>query len=144
MTTDRKKAIFFLSLTLVVGILIGSLVPAFYGKIRHGSMKQWKDNGNRTERGGRENGPHGSRQEWLMHAIVRVVKPDSDQIKSIRPITKASTEQIGALEKRSNESMIMIMDSLKVKLKPILTDDQNKKLEEFSTKARSRWKAINK
>jgi len=135
MTTDRKKAIFFLCLTLVIGILIGGLVPAFYGKMKYG-----KDKGDRSERGGREGRSNNNRQEWLTHTIIRVVKPDSDQVKTIRPITKEATEQISQLEKNSNERMIMILDSMKIKLKPILTDDQNKKLEEFSKKARSKWK----
>ena len=143
MTSDRKKAIFFLCLTLVIGILIGSLVPAFYGRMRHGNIKQGKDMGDH-QKGSREGKPTGNREEWLTNTIIRVVKPDSDQVKSIRTITMDATQQISSLEKKSNERMIGILDSMKLKLKPILTEDQNKTLEEFSKKARSRWKGVRK
>ncbi len=141
MTTDRRKAILFLILTLIIGVVIGSLIPAFYGRFhgRHGREamegKEWKDNHN-----GRERKPMGDRKRWLTNTVVRVVQPDSDQVKAIRPLTQNATAQIGELEKNSNERMVSIFDSLNIKLKPILTEEQNKKLEEFSTKARERWK----
>jgi hypothetical protein len=137
MTTDRRKAILFLSLTLVIGIVIGSLIPAVYGRFYHrhdrGDGKEWND-----KRDGKRGG--GDRKQWLMHTIVRVVKPDSDQVKAIRPLTEQATDRIRGLEKNSNERMESIFDSLHLQLKPILTEEQNKKLEEFSTKARARWK----
>ena len=134
MTTDRKKAILFLSLTLIIGILIGSLIPAFFGRFRH------RDRGDM--RGGKENrmgGHEGSKQEWLTRTVIRIVKPDSTQVKEIRPITAKAASQIAELEKGSNEKMIVIMDSLKINLRPVLTEEQNRNLEEFSSKARKRW-----
>jgi hypothetical protein len=141
MTTDRRKAILFLILTLIIGIVIGSLIPAFFGRFhgRHGREamggKEWNDN--RDSRGRK---PMGDRKQWLTHTVIRVVQPDSDQVKAIRPLTQKATAQIGELEKNSNERMVSIFDSLNIKLKPILSEEQNKKLEEFSTKARERWK----
>lgn len=139
MTTDRRKAILYLSLTLVIGIVIGSLIPGMYGRFyhRHPKMdgKEWKD-----RREGKRGVMSGDRRQWLEHTIIRVVKPDSDQVKAIRPLTQQATKQIAELEKGSNERMASIMDSLKLKLKPILSEEQNKKLEEFSAKARERWR----
>jgi len=138
--TDRKKAIFFLSLTFFFGLLIGSLAPAFFGKVRHRDMMEHRGGKGEWPEHNRTKKNMGNRQEWLTNTIIHVVMPDSDQVKEIRPLTKKATEQISSLEKNSNERMVSIMDSLKIKLKPILTEDQNKKLEEFSMKARSRWR----
>ncbi len=138
MTTDRKKAILYLSITLIIGIFIGSLIPAFYGRFRH---REWKDTGDGKEmRGGKDNRQFGNKQEWLTKTIIRIVKPDSAQAKEIRPLTAQAATQLGELEKGSNERMSAIMDSLKSKLRPILNDEQNKRLEEFSSKARQRLK----
>jgi len=86
------------------------------------------------------NGHRDSKRDWLTHAIVRIVKPDSAQMKDIRPLTAEAAASIGELEQTSNERMSSIMDSLKLKLKPILTDEQNQRLEDFSKKARQRWR----
>ena len=133
MTTDRKKAILFLSLTFIIGILIGSLIPAFYGRFRHRDAREMHGRDNKMER------PEGNKREWLTRKIIQIVKPDSAQVKEIRPITMQAATQIGELEKNSNEKMIVIMDSLKLKLQPVLTAEQNQRLEDFSSKARQRW-----
>ena len=107
MTTDRKKALLFLSLTLIIGILIGSLIPAFYGKFRHRGAKDMRSGrDNKMER------PEGNKREWLTRKIIQIVKPDSAQVKEIRPITMQAATQIGELEKNSNEKMIVIMASV--------------------------------
>lgn len=137
MTSDRRKSIFFLSLTLIIGILIGSLVPGLFGRMRH---REGKEMQGREGRPGREARPGRDKKEWLTSKIIQIVKPDSAQVKEIRPITRATANQIGELEKGSNERMIQIMDSLKIKLRPILSEEQNKRLEDFSAKARQRWK----
>lgn len=145
MTADRKKAIFFLSLTLIVGIFIGALIPAFFGRFRHHDpreMRGGRDGGRggkmeRPEKGGRPDAP---KHEWLTPVVMRVVKPDSDQVKKIRPLTEKAAARIKELETESNGKMIVIMDSLKLQLRPILTEDQNKKLEDFSSRARKRWR----
>ena len=138
MTTDRKKAILYLSITFIIGVFIGSLIPAFYGRFRHRDGKDVHDG--KEMRGGRDNKQFGNKQEWLTKTIIRIVKPDSAQVKEIRPLTAQAAAQLGELEKGSNERMSGIMDSLKSKLRPILNDEQNKNLEEFSSKASQRLK----
>lgn len=129
MTTDRKKALLYLSLTLIIGILIGTMVPSLIGRIRHGKP------GSPMERA-HERRQH--RGDWLVHVIKRVAKPDSAQMDQIRPIVVDTQNKLRTLESRSFERMTQIMDSLKMNLKPILTEEQNKNLEEFSLKARKR------
>ena len=126
MTTERKKAALFLSLTLIVGILIGALVPSFYGRMR-------RDNSNRGR------GQSGSeRRIGFERMIYRIIEADSSQKEKIQPIFDATSVKIEALEKNSSERMIGIMDSMKLAMKPVLREEQMNKFEEFSKKARAR------
>lgn len=128
MTTDRKKAVLFLSLTLILGILIGSMIPGAVGRMRYRN--------NAHDRGGREDQ---GRHHRFTGMIIRVVKPDSEQIKLIRPITEATASRVQELEKISNERMEQLMDSMRIQLQPILKEEQMKRLDDFGKKARSRW-----
>lgn len=128
MTSERRKSILILCATLIVGILVGLLVPGFFHKYegRHG-------------RGGRDMGNE-RKKEWFASTIYKIVKPDSAQIKQIKPITDWASQQIEAIEISSNSQMSAVLDSVKVKLKPILTEEQQKRLTEFHEKANGRWK----
>jgi hypothetical protein len=130
MTSERRNSILILCATLIVGILIGLLVPGFVHKYRGGGQHG---------RGGRDMG-NKSKKEWFASTIYRVVKPDSAQAKQIKPIADWASQQIEAVEVSSNSQMSDILDSVKVQLKPILTEEQQQRLTEFHTKADGRWK----
>ena len=132
MTAYRKKAILFLTITFVLGLLIGALLPGFFWHMRHrGEGRE----GNRIERRGQRSENHKSRFE---HMMFRVIKPDSAQAKELRQIFGETSEKIELLQSRSNSRMTEIMDSMKMKVNPILTDEQKKRFEEFSARARER------
>jgi hypothetical protein len=129
MTSERRKSILILSATLIVGILIGLLVPGFFHKYE----------GRRHGRGGREISNE-RKKEWFASTIYKIVKPDSAQVKQIKPITEWASQQIEAIEISSNSQMSAVLDSVKVQLKPILTDEQQQRLVEFHERAQGRWK----
>jgi|SRR6267378_1910909 len=120
MTQDRKKAILYLSSTLIIGILIGVLVPAFFGRFR--------------ERRGQ---PRGSD---LAGIIQKVIKPDSVQSNKIRPIIEQASTHIDVLQNGCNQGMDSIMYSLRTQLQPFLTTDQLGHLNNFLSKGRGRGK----
>ncbi len=134
MTSERKKAILFLSLTLVIGILIGSMLPGFLFRMRD---NQWKGRGEH----GRNGQPH-DRQAMRKHGfekkIYEITKADSSQRKAIKPILDETSAKIDAMQQQSFAKMAAVMDSMKMKLKPLLTEEQMKDLEDFSQKARAR------
>ncbi|MBS1976310.1 MAG: hypothetical protein JST46_03000 [Bacteroidetes bacterium] len=132
MTADRKKAILFLSITFVLGLLIGALLPGFFWHMRHGAEGR---EGNRMERRGQRPENHKTRFE---HMMFRVIKPDSAQAKELRQIFDETSGKIEVLQSGSNTRMTEIMDSMKMKVNPILTDEQKKRFEEFSARARER------
>lgn len=129
MTSERRKSILILSATLIVGILIGLLVPGFFHKYE----------GRRHGRGGREISNE-RKKEWFASTIYKIVKPDSAQVKQIKPITEWASQQIEAIEISSNSQMSAVLDSVKVQLKPILSDEQQQRLVEFHERAQGRWK----
>lgn len=129
MTSERRKSILILSATLIVGILIGLLVPGFFHKYE----------GRRHGRGGREISNE-RKKEWFASTIYKIVKPDSAQMKQIKPITEWASQQIETIEISSNSQMSAVLDSVKVQLKPILTDEQQQRLVEFHERAQGRWK----
>jgi hypothetical protein len=129
MTSERRKAILILTATLVVGILIGLLVPGFFHKY----------DGRRHGRGGRDISPE-RKKEWFANTIYKIVQPDSVQVKQIKPISEWASQQIEAIEVSSNSQMSAVLDSVKSQLKPILTDEQQQRLVEFHEKAQGRWK----
>ena len=130
MTSERKKSLLILSLTLVFGILVGLLLPGFFHKLNQ-----------RENRG--HGGRHGDRdhkREWFVGAIYRIVKPDSAQVKQIKPITDWASQRIDSIETSANQQMSSVLDSVRSQLKLILTEDQQKRLAEFDTRAKRNWK----
>ena len=123
MTNERKKAVLYLVLTLVFGILIGALIPGFFGRFHEGGGRM------RDQRGG-----------GLTHIISRVVKPDSVQATRIKPIIAQTASRIEGLQNGCNQEVKNVMDSLRLQLQPLLTTAQLNKLDEFLTKGKDRWK----
>ncbi len=129
MTSERRKSILILCATLIVGILIGLLVPGLFHKYE----------GRKHGRVGRDMGNE-RKKEWFASTIYRVVKPDSAQAKQIKPIAEWASQQLEAIEVSSNSQMSAVLDSVKVQLKPILTGEQQQRLIDFHAKAQGRWK----
>ncbi len=132
MTSERKKAIATLSATLIVGIIIGILVPGFVGKFREGGRHTMGEHG--RGRGGED------KKDWFAHTIYKIVQPDSAQAQKIKPITTWASEQVEQIENTSNQGLIKVMDSVKVQLKPIITSEQLQRLDGFSERAKGHWR----
>jgi type II secretory pathway component PulK len=130
MTRERRITILLLIATLVVGLLIGMLTSGLVHTYRGGMHR------------GRRGPDHGDegKKEWFVHTINRIVQPDSIQADKIKPITSWASQQIEALEISSNVRMSEILDSVRVQLKPILTEEQQQRLSEFQDKAQGTWK----
>lgn len=131
MTSERKKAIATLTATLIVGILIGVLVPGFVGRFREGRRHPMNERGR---------GRGDDKKAWFAHTIYKIVRPDSAQAQKIKPITEWASQEIEQVENTSNQQLIRIMDSVKVQLKPIISEEQIKRLDGFSERAKGHWR----
>jgi hypothetical protein len=128
MTSERKKSILILAMTLVVGILIGLLVPGFFHKLE-----------NRGRYGNREHDQNPNRKREFAGLMNRVLQPDSLQAKQLQPIFAWAAAQIDSVGSQANQRMGSIFDSLKIQVKPILTAEQQERLEKFDANAKEKW-----
>jgi len=127
MTSERKKALLLMVATFVIGIAIGALVTGLLARqFYHGR------GGKRGEKREMREGRRGT----LTDKIFKVVKADADQKKLIKPIIDQTMSYLDEIEDKSNQDAYVQLDSLKVKLRPILAPDQLEKLEKFLTAKR--------
>jgi hypothetical protein len=134
MTSERKKSIIILVVTLLAGILLGLLIPGFIHKWgRRG------DSGNRVHEPGYDH-----KKEWFVGTMNRILQPDSLQARKIQPVTEWAAIEIDSLQSAANQKMTDILDSVRNQLKPILTPDQQTRLDNFDAHARKSWTRGNK
>jgi hypothetical protein len=126
MTPERRKALLMMTAIFVIGIVIGGLTTGLVARQFY--------HGRGGKHGGREmrEGRRGS----LTDKIFKVVKADEDQKKLIKPIIDQTISRLDEIEDKSNLDAYKQLDSLKVKLRPILASDQMEKLEKFLTAKR--------
>ena len=129
MTSERRKSVIILIATLLLGLVLGLLVPAVFHKIYiRNRINTQVDNA----------GPL-HKKEWFVGTIHRIVQPDSMQAEKIKPITEWAATQIDSIEYSANQHMSAVLDSVKIQLKPILTDEQQSRLDEFDARAKGNW-----
>jgi len=122
MTPERRKALLTMGATLVIGIAIGALVTGLLARqFYHGR------GGKRGE--GRE--MREGRRGTLTDKIFKIVKADASQKKAMQPIIDQTISRLDDIEDKSNQDAYAQLDSLKVKLRPILASDQMEKLDKF-------------
>ena len=124
MKSERTKAVSLMLLTFIVGIMIGIFIPGLVFRFHT-----------------RNNPPPGFRNmppphERFERMLFGVIHPDSLQIEKIKPLTHETTALIDTVQSHANKQIKIIIDSMKIKLQPILTPEQQKNLEEFGNRAR--------
>ncbi len=124
MTPERKRALITILATLVIGILIGALGVGLWNKQnqRSRSSSNWRKDG----------------KEAFVKKIFTVVEADSAQAKELRPLINETMAQIDSLQKQTDREVSKVVDSLEVKLQPILTEKQMHQLKEFHRRTRQR------
>lgn len=122
MTAERKRALIMMAATFVVGLIIGALATGILARqFYHGR------GGKRGE--GRE--MREGRRGTLTDKIFKIVKADSSQKKLMKPIIDQTISRLDDVEEQSNQDAYAQLDSLKIKLRPILATEQMEKLEKF-------------
>jgi hypothetical protein len=120
MTTERKRALLLIGVTFIVGVIIGALATGMFAR------QFYFGRGRSEERKMRE-GRHGT----LTDRIFKTVEADSSQKRLMKPIIDQTMMRIDNLEEASHKDAHIQLDSLKVKLRPILSAEQMDKLEAF-------------
>lgn len=128
MTSERTKAVLFMVLTFIVGIVIGVFIP---GIVMRG---RFSDN-NRNDGPDMRNMP--PPQDRFERMLYRIVDPDSLQVEKIKPLARQTSARIDTIQSNANKQIKGVIDSLKTNLQPILKAEQLKKLEDFGSRPRS-------
>jgi hypothetical protein len=123
MTPERRRALLMMGATFVIGIIIGALASGMFARqFYHG----------REKRGDKKEMREG-RKGTFTDRIFKVVKPDSSQKKLMKPILDKTIATLDDIEDKSNTDAYAQLDSLKVRLRPILGSEQNEKLDKYLT-----------
>lgn len=120
MTSDRKKAILVIATTLIVGILIGVLATGIFARHHYRGNKNHFD------------GPHRENRDGFAERVYRIARADSAQRKQMQPIVNDVMKNIDALQQKTSNEVRLLLDSMIIRLTPILRTDQLNRLEALS------------
>src|SRR6478736_2552301 len=125
MKSERTKAVLFMLLTFMVGIIIGVFIPGIVFRFRSNNKPPPPDMRNMPPP-----------QDRFERMIYRIISPDSAQIEKIKPLARQTSARIDTIQSHTNKEIKGVMDSLRTKLQPILTPEQQKLLEDFGNRPR--------
>jgi hypothetical protein len=97
-----------------------------------------EDNKNRDGNNGghRYHGKHGRKNSYKSGAmadrIYIVTQADSIQARKMKPAVDKASDRVKALREEYQRKEKVVMDSLRLLVKPFLKEDQNKRLDDFS------------
>jgi hypothetical protein len=115
MTTERKRALLIISITLVIGVLLGALSVSLVGREVRKQPQSWKYEG----------------REAFIQRILEVADANPDQARQMRPLLEETMDKIDSLQEQTGIQVKTLIDSFEVKLKPILSEEQLNQLREF-------------
>ncbi len=122
MKPERKRALISISITLIIGILIGALTVGLLGR---NAQNRQRANGQKEDR------------EKFVERILNVAEADAEQAKQIRPYLYETMDKIDSLQKRTDHDVQSVLSTLETKLRPILSEKQMEQLQKFHRRDRS-------
>lgn len=114
MISERKRAIWLMIATFAIGILIGALGSGLIRRQMRKAPIAWRQEG----------------KEMFVNRLMRVAGADSTQARQIKPIMMEAIARIDTLQKHTDKGVRAVIDSLELKLKPILREEQLNQLKE--------------
>jgi hypothetical protein len=123
MTPERKRALLMITITLIIGILIGALGVGLWDKQTRRGGKPYAN--------GRQDG-----KEAFMQRILKEANADSLQAKQMKPLMIETMARIDSLQMETDKKVRSVINSFEEDIKPILREDQLKKLQEFHRRGR--------
>lgn len=121
MAPERRKAFIIMVTTFLIGILVGILSTILWSKYAGiGRPTGWRDGG----------------RERFIQKILSVVEADSVQAQRMRPLLNQTMTRIDSLQHTTGREVHTLVDSLEIKLQPILNPEQLKKLNQFHQRGR--------
>jgi hypothetical protein len=123
MTPEKRRTFLWVGTALILGVLIGAFSSRIFA---HHSF-----HGHRGHHGKKG---HDRQSITLADRIFKAIDADSSQRKLMRPIIEQAGARINNTGREHRENRHQMLDSLKIKLRPMLREEQAKKLDEFAAK----------
>ncbi len=115
-----SRAIGILAATLLLGIVLGVL-----GAGALANARALKIEGAR--------GPGG-----FVNHMEEIIQPTAEQTAAVRPLLEGFDQQNREIIQGADQELRDVIESMRTELEPLLTDEQNRRLEEFSRRPRPR------
>ena len=125
MTSERKKAILIVILTLLVGIIVGSLATGMVARQHYNGSKNERSNGRSENKTG------------FLKKIIKVTDADKEQETAMKPILEKTIGRLDSLQENTSQKVQEQINAMLLELEPILRKDQLEKLKEFSERIKS-------
>ncbi|MBS1488650.1 MAG: hypothetical protein JST43_13795 [Bacteroidetes bacterium] len=140
MTAERKKAMLIMCITFVVGVITGGLATGFFAREHY--HNEWGGRSS-SERSGRGDS-HRRERYSFSERIFWVTDADSSQQLRMKPILDETEKKIDQLQTDSWQRVRVLIDSMTVKLKPMLSAHQQEELMEYVTRHDKRTRGDDK
>ena len=116
----RARSVLLLSITLVIGMVLGALIQT---RFFDGRMKRMHNM--RTEEG-------------FVASYIDTIQPASaEQEAAVRGIVAAAAKDVTALVQGNRETIHQRMEAMRAQLYPLLDDDQRQRVEQRARRPRS-------
>ena len=129
MSNDQRNTLLISGLSIIIGLIVGMFIPRF---IDLAHRERERGDAIRLER---EFFPQGDR---LAYRIFRLIHPDSIQAGKIKEVIDRADLRIRDIDERVRNEKMIVMDTLKKQLKPFLSEEQFKRLDEVRRPRRRR------
>jgi Spy/CpxP family protein refolding chaperone len=109
--TQKTKTFFIISVTFIIGIVLGTTLSSTIHQRRMDDIRRM------------------NYQQRFDELIQRIIKPTAEQQKVIKEIIQKRSTQIESLREKQHQDLLGLFDSLRVELNSALTDEQRELLE---------------
>jgi hypothetical protein len=109
--TSKSKSTFIILIILIIGIIIGALVSGMLRKSRMDKFDRM------------------SYHQRFIRVMDRIIKPSEEERGALEKILRKHSEKMNKVREKHQAEIISIVDSLKIELEKILTDEQLARLE---------------
>lgn len=110
--TQKAKTFFIISITFIIGILLGMSLSSTLHQRRLENIRRM------------------SYQERFDELIRRIIKPTKEQQIILKEIIDQRSKQIDQLREQQHEDVMALFDSLRIELNSALTEEQRELLEQ--------------
>ena len=112
----KLKSTVIIGSTLIIGIILGFLLKSLVIESEFDRLKKLRD-------------PQG-----FANALEEVIQPSDEQKEKLMPILEGFQSEMERMRNKARKEMTQVMDSLRIELEQILTDEQFIKLQEYLEK----------